>query len=216
MFWYIYIYLSEFCSKDLQPGLYSFIRRENCFQSTLFFPLTEQPAKQQLVRFQKRIFNKYCLAFQSPVACENFLHYLSSFYLQHSKSPYPPVYDMSQWYIEKRRWPSTEPCGTPIDRWCRYHSPQRKKNTLQPELWKCWDVVFFCFLNKIQITWANILFTIEHREHNVFKLMFKLRNVTLLSTFTLCSCGSVVEHCVSSAKVVGSIPREHTYWQKHV
>ncbi len=28
------------------------------------------------------------------------------------------------------------------------------------------------------------------------------------------SCGSVVEHCVSSAKVVGSIPREHTYWPK--
>ncbi len=26
-----------------------------------------------------------------------------------------------------------------------------------------------------------------------------------------CSCGSVVEHCVSSAKVVGSIPRKHTY-----
>ncbi len=26
-----------------------------------------------------------------------------------------------------------------------------------------------------------------------------------------CSCGSVVEHCVSSAKVVGSIPREHMY-----
>ncbi len=25
------------------------------------------------------------------------------------------------------------------------------------------------------------------------------------------SCGSVVEHCVSSAKVVGSIPREHMY-----
>ncbi len=30
----------------------------------------------------------------------------------------------------------------------------------------------------------------------------------------MCSCGSVVKHCVSSAKVVGSIPREHTYWQK--
>ncbi len=30
----------------------------------------------------------------------------------------------------------------------------------------------------------------------------------------LCSCGSVVEHCVSSAKVVCLIPREHTYWQK--
>ncbi len=26
-----------------------------------------------------------------------------------------------------------------------------------------------------------------------------------------CSCGSVVEHCVISAKVVGSIPSEHTY-----
>ncbi len=25
--------------------------------------------------------------------------------------------------------------------------------------------------------------------------------------------GSVVENCASSAKVVGSIPREHTYWQ---
>ncbi len=25
-----------------------------------------------------------------------------------------------------------------------------------------------------------------------------------------------LEHCVSSAKVVGSIPREHTYWQKNV
>ncbi len=31
-----------------------------------------------------------------------------------------------------------------------------------------------------------------------------------------CSCGSVVEHCVSSVKVVGSIPREHMYWQKNV
>ncbi len=29
-----------------------------------------------------------------------------------------------------------------------------------------------------------------------------------------CSCGSVVEHCVSSAKVVGLIPREQSYWQK--
>ncbi len=27
----------------------------------------------------------------------------------------------------------------------------------------------------------------------------------------VCSCGSVVEHCVSSAKVVSSIPREHSY-----
>ncbi len=33
---------------------------------------------------------------------------------------------------------------------------------------------------------------------------------------SVCSCGSVVEHCVSSAKVVGSIPREHAYWQINV
>ncbi len=26
-------------------------------------------------------------------------------------------------------------------------------------------------------------------------------------------CDSVVEHCISSAKVVGSIPRKHTYWK---
>ncbi len=32
-------------------------------------------------------------------------------------------------------------------------------------------------------------------------------------TVCMCSCGSVVEHCVCSAKVVGLIPREHTYWQ---
>ncbi len=30
-------------------------------------------------------------------------------------------------------------------------------------------------------------------------------------SYYMCSCGSVVNHCVSSAKVVGSIPREHTY-----
>ncbi len=43
---------------------------------------------------------------------------------------------------------------------------------LQPKFRKCWDVFFFCFfwikwkLKDFQITWANILFTIEHREHN--------------------------------------------------
>ncbi len=33
----------------------------------------------------------------------------------------------------------------------------------------------------------------------------------IISLHKKCSCGSVVEHCVSSAKVVGSIPREHMY-----
>ncbi len=40
------------------------------------------------------------------------------------------------------------------------------------------------------------------------------KNSWISQTMFLCSCGSVVEHCVSSAKVVGSIPREHMYWQK--
>ncbi len=35
-------------------------------------------------------------------------------------------------------------------------------------------------------------------------------DVQLNSGLTECSCGSVVEHCVSSAKIVGSIPRELT------
>ncbi len=34
---------------------------------------------------------------------------------------------------------------------------------------------------------------------------------SLLKRVHICSCGSVVEHCVSSARVVGSIPREYTY-----
>ncbi len=34
---------------------------------------------------------------------------------------------------------------------------------------------------------------------------------TPIEAQTQCSCGSVVEHCVSSAKVVGSIPKEHIY-----
>ncbi len=40
---------------------------------------------------------------------------------------------------------------------------------LQPEFQKCWDVFKIWVkwkLKDFQITWANILFTIEHREHN--------------------------------------------------
>ncbi len=39
---------------------------------------------------------------------------------------------------------------------------------IQPEFRKCWDVFFFLYKMKkdFQITWANILFTIEHKEHN--------------------------------------------------
>ncbi len=40
---------------------------------------------------------------------------------------------------------------------------------------------------------------------------FKVSLIRLSIYLSICSCGSVVEHCVSSAKVVGSIPREHTF-----
>ncbi len=39
---------------------------------------------------------------------------------------------------------------------------------IQPEFRKCWDVFKIWIkwnLREFQITWANILFTIEHREH---------------------------------------------------
>ncbi len=39
----------------------------------------------------------------------------------------------------------------------------------QPEFWKCWDIFKIWIklkLKDFQITWAYILFTIEHREHN--------------------------------------------------
>ncbi len=37
--------------------------------------------------------------------------------------------------------------------------------------------------------------------------LFTIMSIIMIPVF------SVVEHCVSSAKVVGSIPREHTHWQ---
>ncbi len=37
---------------------------------------------------------------------------------------------------------------------------------------------------------------------------------TWTHTYSSVPVAQWLEHCVSSAKVVGSIPREHTYWQK--
>ncbi len=39
--------------------------------------------------------------------------------------------------------------------------------TVQPEFRICWDGFFYKIKTKyFQVTWANILFTIEHIEHN--------------------------------------------------
>ncbi len=45
---------------------------------------------------------------------------------------------------------------------------------------------------------------------NAFKQLVQNRSNAEKTVFL---CGSVVEHCVNRAKVVGSIPREHTYSQ---
>ncbi len=45
-------------------------------------------------------------------------------------------------------------------------------------------------------------------EINIFFLKVSIKVGPILPHLKF-SCGSVVEHCVSSAKVVGSIPREH-------
>lgn len=101
-----------------------------CFQSTLFYPLTEQPAKQQSVRFQKWIFNRDCLAVkhQSPVACENCLHHLSTFCwicLQHSKLP-DPIDHSIYWEKEGAQHRILRyPYGSII--WFRHHSLVRWK-----------------------------------------------------------------------------------------
>ncbi len=75
-----------------------------------------------------------------------------------------------------------------------------------------------------QIHNSILLFFIEYDKiklcnNKLFKLISAhCYTLKLFKCSTVCSCmkkksscGSVVEHFVSSAKVVGSIPREHTY-----
>ncbi len=50
-------------------------------------------------------------------------------------------------------------------------------------------------------------------RHRQFGQHLEKRRIEMIAPEIECSCGSVVEHCVCSAKAVGSIPREHTYWQ---
>ncbi len=49
-----------------------------------------------------------------------------------------------------------------------------------------------------------------HHHNMICSVSYKHRE-DVLEPKDMCSCGSVVEQCVSSAKVVGSIPREHMY-----
>ncbi len=48
------------------------------------------------------------------------------------------------------------------------------------------------------------------------KVSMLLWDLGFMVRIFLCSRGSVVEHCFSRAKVVGSISRKHTYWQKYI
>ncbi len=76
---------------------------------------------------------------------------------------------------------------------------------------------FNCILSPLAFT-----HTLTHADRSIRlihkrKIWLHSHNCRILLSHTKvklqCSCGSVVEHCVSGLKVVGSIPREHTYWQ---
>ncbi len=59
--------------------------------------------------------------------------------------------------------------------------------------------------------------TSQPRAHSQYDITVASKHVVSCENYSnfngiqWCSCGSVVEHCVSSAKIVGLIPREHTY-----
>ncbi len=53
--------------------------------------------------------------------------------------------------------------------------------------------------------------TWKHSTHSSLCNTKYFEFYAIMVSVKMCSCGSVVEHCVSSAKVVGSIPREHMY-----
>ncbi len=53
--------------------------------------------------------------------------------------------------------------------------------------------------------------TVEEINNNYYNIEEILLDRLGINSTEKYSFGSVVEHCVSSAKVVGSIPREHTY-----
>ncbi len=57
----------------------------------------------------------------------------------------------------------------------------------------------------------DLVHLILNRAGSVSQCIMHLMLLCTLKMFKKCSCGSVVEHCVSSAKVVGLIPREHMY-----
>ncbi len=77
-------------------------------------------------------------------------------------------------------------------------APNTKMNSLcvQTHL----AIKLFLILTKLSV--GNL-----YQFRDIYNLMM------LISWRLICSCGSMVEHCINSAKVVGSIPRQHTYWQ---
>ncbi len=90
------------------------------------------------------------------------------------------------------------------------------------EFWKVLTVCFNNTMNSI-ITkgikecfiphWNDSFYFLSNNIIEPFSLkFFTLKNVITIRNI---SCDSVVENCVISTDVVGSIPREHTYWQKN-
>ncbi len=79
----------------------------------------------------------------------------------------------------------------------------RRKELIQ--VWNKW---------RVSKWWQNFIFWLSHPFNCCLPryLLAKMyRSIAL--QWTHVPVARWLEHCVSSAKVVGSIPREHTYWQ---
>ncbi len=87
-------------------------------------------------------------------------------------------------------------------------------NTLAPshifthEHMECWAISPSCSSNAVHL--------ISETEREIYSWLKPVPKASTAVTYFPVPVAQWLEHCVSSAKVVGSIPREHTYWQKNV
>ncbi len=88
---------------------------------------------------------------------------------------------------------------------CCIHA-QTHFSTLFPHTFRIMFRFVLCLVSVHKcINYMNLLY------HLVSWCPFGVSQVSFFFNISQWSCGSVVEHCVNSAKVVGLIPREHMY-----
>ncbi len=79
----------------------------------------------------------------------------------------------------------------------------------------CLSVILFIYFLSVRLSfYPSPIFSVHHLSIGLGSIHIWIIKELAAVPLLRCSCGSVVEHCVSSAKVVGSISREHTYCQK--